>query len=451
MACVRAWIPVACFCVLIATDGCSRSETAVDDVRPSGVESPPARIVLIVVDMLRRDYLGAYGAARPTPRIDAIAQAGQVVQGALSSYVSTRKSMAALFTGRTPSLETGRVERTRHRGPAACGMARFATRAEHPCLPRELPSLAEGMKSRGYSTLGVTSNVYLYDPAGFSRGFDVWLESGAQTREERMARQPRLFSGAYGGTLAASVNAAVRDALDRRPDDHFFLYVHFMDVHDHMVVRESYADGVARADHGIGVLLDELDSRGLLNDTLILLTSDHGERLGERHPIKGRRAHYGNPAFDYVVQVPLIASRPVLPEAGPPIRGQDVMPLLLSIAGETAPTPMDVEPDELFLSEWVWQVLRKGDWKLMRRRFDGQQILFDIANDPSESQDVVAEHTDVAERLAARLDALTESLAARQGGRMDFNEEELRRMEALGYVEEAEDPASSHESASQAQ
>ena len=402
---------------------------------------PPARIVLIVVDMLRRDHVGAYGASRPTPNLDRVAQGGQVVKDALSSYGSTKCSMAALFTGRTPSLGTDEPEEARFGGPTSCGMARFADRPDHRCLPETLPTLAEGMRALGYETLGVTSNLFLYDPDGFSRGFEHWIEVGARTLAELEADAPRPTSGAYGGTLAPSVNAAVRDVLERRSSDRFFLYVHFMDVHDHAEVGQSYAEGVARADAGVGALLDELARRGLLEDALVVLTSDHGERLGELHAVRGMPQHYGNPTFDYLLEVPLLASRPVLPEDGPPIRGQDLGGLLLAAAGGEAPPPADVAQGELFLSEWVWQGLRVDGWKLMRRRDGGRRLLMDLARDPLERRDVAPAQPERVRALEERLDEIATLLGARPVGRSEWSEEERRRLEALGYVaspEEAE-------------
>jgi arylsulfatase A-like enzyme len=243
------------------------------------------------------------------------------------------------------------------------------------------------------------------------------------------------MTGAYGGTLAPAVNAAVRDVLDVRTRDHFFLYVHYMDVHDHKEAELSYAESVGRVDEGVGELLDELAGRDLLEDTLIVLTSDHGERLGERHPIPGMTQHYGDPSFDYLVRVPLVASQRVFPESGSPIRGQDLKDHLLTIAGGEPSLHQDIGASELFMSERHWQVLRDGRWKLMRARVVGQPLLFDLSTDPGETRDVAARHPGVVGRMSARLDEHTTRLAARVGGPGEISEVERRWLEALGYVE----------------
>lgn len=404
----------------------------------NAAEPTPSRIVLVVIDMLRRDHVGAYGAELPTPNIDAIAEGGQVVRGALASYGSTRASMAALFTGRTPSLGTVNPEYGQSRGALGCGMRRFADRPDHRCLPRTLPTLAEGMQTHGYETLAVASNVHLYGDTGYSRGFDRWIEVGPRTREE-LAAGPRHASGAYGGTLAPAVNAAVRDLLDERRGDRFFLYVHFMDVHDHADVGLSYAEGVARVDEGVGVLIDELEARGLREDALVVLTSDHGERLGEPHAVRGMPQHYGNPTFESLLRVPLLASRKVFPESAAPIRGQDLGALLLAAAGAEAPPPADTARDELFLSEARWQGLRSERWKLMRHRQRERVLLIDLERDPNERQNFAAAHPEQVERMNERLDEIVVKLDHEPLERFPLSEAERQRLEALGYAASEEE------------
>jgi arylsulfatase A-like enzyme len=162
----------------------------------AGGDDPPERIVLVVVDTLRRDHLSCYGGAVETPHIDGLAQRGRVFADALASFHQTSMSMAALFTGRTPSLESGAAGATLPwSGRTWCGMARFASSLEPggPCLPRSLPTLGEAMREAGYETLGVSSNEFLFRPAGFARGFDAWVEVGGAARSG--GRGARRVSG----------------------------------------------------------------------------------------------------------------------------------------------------------------------------------------------------------------------------------------------------------------
>ncbi len=85
--------------------------------------------------------------------------------------------MGALFTGRTPAVEAGDGPAQPWTSQTWCGLARFASPGEERCVPGALETLAESLSGLGYETLGVTSNLLLYEPAGFARGLDVWEEA----------------------------------------------------------------------------------------------------------------------------------------------------------------------------------------------------------------------------------------------------------------------------------
>jgi len=422
----------------LLTAACGRPDAEVDgDLRP-GAE----RIVLIVVDMLRRDHVGVYGAPRPTPHIDALAARGQALQRSVSSFSSTTMSMGAIFSGRTPSIETGDPRRPlRWNGRNWCGLARFAEPGDETCLPRNLPTLAERLRDAGFETLGVTSNILLYEPAGFARGFDRWEEAGARTDEPpgEFEDEPRPYRGRFGGTLAPSVNEAVRSLLDARANDRFFLYVHYMDVHDFAAVEISYAEAVQRADSGVGELVALLEARGLLDGTSIFLTSDHGERLDEAHPFAVGPNHLGNPSFQYLLDVPLVIAPPLLADRDRPLRGEDLMGVLLRAAGVELARESAVEPDELFVSEWLWQTYRRGGWKVMLARRGGRELLYDLAADPGEEVDLSAERPVVLEALRGRVGELTRALAATASDERTLTAEDRARLDALGYVDTIED------------
>ena len=136
-------------------------------------------------------------------------------------------SMAALFTGRTPSLESGDSEHPLPwNGRTWCGMARFAADPEDSCVPQGLTTLAEDLKRANYWTVGVVSNPFLFRPAGYDQGFDEWIEVAADDPEEIREVLSRERSG-------IRVQTAVNDVLARIPDQPLFLYVHYMDAHDY--------------------------------------------------------------------------------------------------------------------------------------------------------------------------------------------------------------------------
>jgi arylsulfatase A-like enzyme len=432
-------------------------------------EPAPARIVLIVVDTLRRDQLAAFGPAGATPHLDALALRGRA-EPALASFHQTTMSMAALFTGRTPSLESTAPARPLPWNSSTwCGLARLAAGGEaERCLPAGVPTLAERLRAAGYATIGVTSNPLLFEPAGFARGFDDWTEvgrdlegreraaGGAERRpaggaERRpagggaavdrgevlaalRARLAALRTAAEGRTGSA-VNRAVEAALARRSGDRFFLYAHYMDAHDYHTFGSDYADGVRRADAAVGELLRRLESEGLLEDAVVIATADHGESLGERHALRPRPQHAGNPSFETLVQVPLVVAPDRARAREGALRTQDLFALIAGIAGVEAAAPEELGPGELFLSEVEYQTFRKGDWKSLRRRRDGRTFLFDLAADPGETRDVAAAHPEVVAAHRERVAALARSLAAARAPRDELGTEERARLRALGYLE----------------
>jgi arylsulfatase A-like enzyme len=430
------------FCV-----GCTRSPDPAS--KNDSASTAPKRVVLIVVDTLRQDFVGVYGGQVETPNMDGLAQRGQMLPRAVSSFSQTTMSMGALFTGRTPSIESGDTREslgwTEH---SWCGLSRFASTESAPCVPTEVETLAERLGEAGYETLGVAANLLLYAPSGFEQGFDIWKEPGQRTTESPLAyeRRDRIERGAYGGTLAPSVISAVREALDERKSDRFFLYVHFMDVHDFAPSGMTYRQSVAAADVGVGELLELLEGRGLLDDSLIVLTSDHGERFDEKHPIPGRQQHFGNPAFEYLLRVPLIIVPKLLKDSNQLIRGQDLAAILLRAVGAPLPTPSELDGEEVFLSEYRWRTLRKGRWKAMFRRTGGISLLFDLQEDPQEKRNRARRHPEILERMRVRVAELTTRLATGVPG-SDLDEKDIARLRAIGYLEMLEDPQASPTSA----
>jgi hypothetical protein len=401
--------------------------------------SEPERIVLIVVDTLRRDHVSAYGGPARTPAIDRLAARGQVYTNAVASFHQTSMSMGALFSGRTPSIESGDFAQPLHwNGRNWCGLARLApapsepggAAVTEPCVPRNVPTLAETMRAKGYRTVGVVSNEFLYRPAGFDRGFDEWIEvapapMGDPAQEGMAAKRMRA---------APFVNQAVAAVLDRQPAGRLFLYVHFMDAHD-WDLHGAYDKAVRIADNGVGFLVSALERRGLLESAVVVLTADHGEALGERHGALTARGHVGNPSFEQVLQIPLIVA-PAL--AGDPerfLRSEDVFRLLADVAGAPAEAASELEPGELYLSETHYQTYRDEQFKSTRRRQDGALQLFDLARDPAESADVAIKNPEVVQRHAKRMGQLGRALAAAGMRATTLSPEDAARLKALGYAQ----------------
>jgi arylsulfatase A-like enzyme len=398
----------------------------------------PERIVLIVVDTLRRDHVSAYGAEYPTPAIDAIAARGQVFERYLAAFYQTSMSMAALFTGRVPSIESGDPrDPLPWNGSTWCGLARFADEpSELECIPASLSTLAERLREAGYWTMGVFSNYLLFEPSGFARGFDDSVELGRRapsTTKEVLANRRAYWSSRRG----ESVQSAVETLVERRPRDRFFLYVHYMDVHDYWLRGLSYAEGVALSDEAVGRLMDHLGSSGLLDDAVVILTSDHGQTLGEVHPTRPGPSHTGNPSYQELLRVPLVVAPPVFEDTGSVLRTHDLYYRILEIADAGVERPASpLAAGELFTTESSYRTFQKGRWKSTEHRGNGDYQLFDLEDDPGEQRNVSREHPGVAREHRHRMEHLGRALASpHTPSQRGLSARDRERLEALGYLE----------------
>jgi arylsulfatase A-like enzyme len=412
-----------------------------------GWDERPQRIILIVADTLRRDVLSFYGGAAHTPTLDALAERSQVFRNAFSSYYQTSMSMGSLFTGRTPSLETGdSTNPIAFGGFTWCGMARFAGPKQKTCIPKSVPTLGQAMRRAGYWTIGVASNGFLFKPYGADRGFDDWNEVGERMRP--IARKtPEVWKRIIGARSAEVVNRTASRALMRRRSDNFFFYLHYMDVHDYLDIEdildltnygdksEKYLAAVARLDEAIGKMLGGLETAGLMEGTAIVFTADHGERLADEHFLEGTMWHMGNPSFDEVISVPLVVTPRISDNDEQLMRTEDSYRLVTRLAGSTFGGEEQLARDELFLAEPKYQTYRRGRWKSYIRREDGVHHLVDLDADPAEATDVAAMNPEVVAEHAERIAELTQKLAAQDAEPAELSQEDIRRLRELGYME----------------
>jgi arylsulfatase A-like enzyme len=421
---VVGWWPALLAALVLA--GCGNEEHS---------RERPEHVVLVVVDTLRRDHLSIYGSELETPNIARLAARGVVVENALASFHQTTLSMGALFSGRTPSLESGDPARSIARiAPNWCGLARFGTEGDEGCVPDALLTLGEVMHEQGYWSAAVVANRLLFRPAGFDAGFDRWVEVGSGD-EDFVLKNREASAKERTGT---HVNAAVRELLATRPDEPTFLYVHYMDVHDWNQRHIAYAESVEAVDRAIGELQAELEAHGLWDEALLVLISDHGEALGEPHLLESMPTHFGNPSFEPVLRVPLVVVGAEVAASEVPIRSEDVYHLLAEFVGHRGAGERDLEENELFLTEAWYRTYRSGRWKSYWRRLDGEYRLVDLLGDPGETIDVAGAHPEVAAAHRSRMDALSERLAAPGAVVRDLTEWERKMLSALGYLENTE-------------
>ncbi|MDG2306973.1 MAG: sulfatase [Candidatus Binatia bacterium] len=337
-------------------------ETAAPGGRPN--------VLLISIDTLRADHLGAYGYERDTsPNIDELAAEGVTFRQAISPSGWTLPTHVTLLTSIPPEKH---------------GVA-----APDRRLNDDVSTLASVMRDAGYDTAGFVSGPYLGGEYGYSDGFDTYNEEEVRPR----GRPSMLAVTSPGLTKFTTEWLSAWKAKDGEKP--FFVFLHMWDVHDayapppeyvemfdpdfvgDMPTSEKYPwdkkprqaprefqhllalyDGEIRyTDEHLGRVFDKLRSLGVYDDTLIILTSDHGEEFFE-HGIGG----HSRTLVDQLVNVPLIMRYPPRIRAGMSIENQvrlmDVGPTLLGLAGVDRPEGFGLPgPEEESrasdLSRWI--------------------------------------------------------------------------------------------------
>jgi arylsulfatase A-like enzyme len=396
---------------------------------------PAARpnVVLISIDTLRADRLGCYGAAdAETPAIDGLARQGVTFRRAYSPLPLTLPAHATLLTGLEPPAH-GLVDN---------GLTAVALGA---------PTLAERLQAAGYDTVAFVAAFVLNRVFGLDRGFLVYDDGPPAETELR-----GLFHGVADARERVDAALAWLARPRQRP---FFLFLHLYDVHAPHVVPGPFArrfasrpyDGeVAYVDSQVRRLLDILEARGLAGTTLVVLTSDHGESLGDH----GEATH-GIFVYDATLHVPLILRWPGSIAPGrvieDPVGLADVTPTVLDLLGLPPSVPSQGRavlrsgpPAQRLLwaqsdypaRHYGWARLRsvrQGGWKYIDAP---RPELYDLTRDPAEATDLAARQPATAARLAAALASLEAELrrAGPASGPKGPDDEARSRLAALGYA-----------------
>ena len=342
-------------------------------------------IVLIIIDTLRADKLGAYGfSPSVSPELDRYAAEGAMFEQAYSQSSWTRASVGSFLTSHYPRSIGIRKEKW-------------------DALPMEVETLAEVLKAEGYYTIGVTANPQINSAFRFDQGFCEYADSnvifGWMKREagkDRAAKGVRLprADDVFKKGLELAKNAG------RRP---VYLQVLIMEVHGSWKLKSEdvepaisglqdgrYLQSVKLASRQVGGFLERLLAQpGWLN-TLVVITADHGEGLSD-HPAVPHSRRHGNLLYDSQIHVPLILYNPSDQRlGGRRVRGAvpmlDLMPTVLEYAKIQAPSGIKgksllpliengagASPGEPVFAETAWRKVDKtavvyGDWKYIENR-----------------------------------------------------------------------------------
>ena len=409
-------------------------------------------IILISVDTLRRDHVSAYGYPKPTtPTIDGIAKRGVLVEDAVSVSSWTLPAHLTMLTSVLPGAHGG-------------------TSPEQG-FNRSVPTLPELLRAKGFATHAVTAHLYVSASYGLETGFD-----SLNFRQDR---------------LAENVANHAMDLIDRFGDRPFFLFLHFYDPHWHYappprilkLFETSYSGKITGnlkdfqnlgpgdvkppdvdhllalydaeiryTDDQIGRLVTHLEQRNVFDNTLLFVTSDHGEEFLEHGSWEHQKTLY-----EEVIRIPMIAAGPGLAPRTESRSASllDVAPTLLEFAGVAAPPGMQ----GVSLMRPITEVretygetdnttdgsrlafLRAGpqSWKALMR-FDRKRggLLstewYDLAVDPKEASNAPpAGHLRQTIETRARTLAVSFRSSAPRS-RVQLSAEQIEHLRAMGYV-----------------
>ena len=459
-------------------------------VRNSGKPSAPSttelevpeqgyNVIHIVVDSLRYDHLGVYGYERDaSPNIDAFADNAVVFDDHISQCSWTLPSHATMFSGLYPSAHGVDHNFERIRDDAT--------------------TLALVLQQAGYQTAGFSCAPLLEKRYGIQRGFDTYDDTLSSDTKKKSWRTI---------TSRKMVNK-VLDTIENREKDRFYVFMHMWDVHydynpptayegtytagydgdiepfhwvkdreqrpvppqrDQDYIVGLYDEELLWVDHSLGRLFDKLDKMGIMDETVILITSDHGEEFWEH----GLTCH-NHSLYEDQIHVPFILAVPGQQgQVRVPCRTAmvDLFPTVLDLAGVDAPPdwplqgysmlPLirgerECDTERPILSETVWSrhgsalngkkgyeiAMYRGRYKISRRlEPPTQDFLFDLEEDPREYRNLRDSHPELFEEMSLQMNEM-----ARQNAQIHddivfsrhkkLSKETVDTLRALGYVDD---------------
>lgn len=467
---------------LTLSSGCD-SGSAVGD-KPAA-KSEHVNYLLITIDTLRADHLGYAGYSRATsPFIDSLAESGTAFMAAQAQWPKTAPSVASFITGTYPI--TNRVQRLRVQ------------------LDDSLTTMAEIMKSNGYATCAFVANVNASSLYNFQQGFDEFYEMW-----DKSGNTPRQNQGTDFFNNDQILELVQEWMKKQTHDQPFFLWVHLLDPHgpyeppkryagkfgDDDIIRSqtdippakmmpgyqiiegletrgdyiaAYDEEILYSDDFVGGVVSQLEESGMRNNTLLVLSADHGESLGEHD----YWFNHGNYAYQASVNVPLIFSQPgVVPankKIDTPVGLIDLLPTIVdilqvdpgrtieqfqgrSLVGALAGDSLPDRPVYTQCRDGQLAV-RLGRWKyIYDPRKSTPQIpviadrqLYDLNVDPHETNNLVSAEADVAIKLHEMLQQWTKYIKQWEMGIKEkslddtLSPADKARLKSLGYLGEDE-------------
>ncbi|MBI3666423.1 MAG: sulfatase [Acidobacteria bacterium] len=448
-------------------------------------------VVLVVMDTVRADHLSVYGYERDTtPNLKRFAEEATFFSRAIAPSDITLSSHASLFTGLYARRHGARLTEPGGHAEMEAGSP----------LAAKFHTLAEILTENGYRTMGVVANyIYLSRDFGMDQGFGYYSVAGAPPPPLELPSfhlaaglhklAPVLSAGGSSLELHSSaekVNRQVFPLLERARQEHapFFLFINYMDAHEPLLppppydtlfpgkdssmdpgvyykvsqdvnrlqskmtetakrhAISQYDGGIAYLDFHLGNLFRRLRELGLYDNSLIIITSDHGEAFGDRN-VAG---HGGISVYQDVAHIPLLIR---YPHAGPkavveePVSLVDILPTVLDVLQPSSGGP------RLVISECfpglkllnlhprfrrVERALVAGSWKFIHST-TGKRELYDLSKDPNETRNLYSTGDGVSRELEARLNQWLETVPPENPSVHKLNKETLERLKSLGYIQ----------------
>lgn len=424
------------------------------DLRPAASptgknKAAPLNVVLITLDTTRADALGIYGQTRQTtPEIDRFASTGAVFEWAYSAQPTTLASHSTIMTGKLP-------------------FAHGARDNGGYVLPLGNTTLAEVFASHGYVTAAEVAAPVIGRRTQMDQGFRYYRDPESPEVRRKVV-QIRRQAGFEKLELverdARDITAHGTDFIRRYAQERFFLWLHYFDPHHFYAAPPPwslrfpdipYYSEVHFMDHYVGEVFEALRREGILEKTLVVITADHGEGLGEHE--EDTHSFY---LYDSTLRVPLVFVMPGTIPGGlrveEVVRTADIAPTILELAElpsldgiqgfSLAPRLLDgIEIPELesyadsfgimsIFDTSMLRSLRKGQWKYIHKI---NPELFQIATDQRELRNVASEYPEVLEALRERLIAwVREERETHTDNRTLVDSRTRAELAALGYVSE---------------
>jgi arylsulfatase A-like enzyme len=450
------------------------------DAATSLLRDPP-NVILISIDSLRADHVGAYGYGPPTtPVIDELAAGGAMFMQALSTTSWTLPSHVAMLTGLYDRAH-GVTAPTRTLGKA-------------------IPTLAESFSAAGYRTVGLYSGPFLHPQFGLSRGFDEYVDCTSYRVGNRAAvTKGKAHADSHKDITNPNVVWNFLDTLSRKGKEPLFYFVHLWDVHYDLIppppfdtlfdpdYGQSYSghnfrhdpkfkkgmpdehlrhvlalyDGEIRyTDTTIGFLLSAFKAAGKLDNTIVVVTADHGEEFLEH----GHKGH-NQSLYQEVLRVPMIFSWPgkiARERVATPVSIVDIAPTLLSLVGAPPlpassgralfgkggkPVTRQAKPILSELSNLqgkpILAAVVYGERKVISGSKIGKPVYFDLQKDPTERRPLRVSEISQGDELMEILKREM-SIADKQAGRTprqgqskdhELTDDVSERLRSLGYLE----------------